>query len=1094
MCFGAANAPTLTVECTPPPRSVNSRRASEIVSETVDNVKRGKRRQNCESGLVGEPFLRHNGRLEESVLSDQYVISMTFDTPSKETESAAPDDPSYAPMGTTVHVAFLPERDAPRFFVWGNGALQNSFAGHGVPESAVLADESLATREIAGVAVPLLSALPYLAAMPVDLRQLSEESPSLAVWSLAAKLALDLVARERIVPRVVKHGRATQARSSVVLSLREDFERFAALAKAFPLAAHAVPVAKSNGKSIRRNSTSAVRVWTADALLRIFLDIVADTLARATQSPIAHEKKSGWPSRLLGALHGKASHFAAEGFQERSLLEELETWVQPLLGNDAGAPRACFRLELPAANDAAAAPKFYLRFLLQAADDANLLADAADIFAARKKVLADIHCTARIAEERLLQGLNIAARIFAPIGRSLHQARPEGVELSADLAWQFISNAAPALHEAGLSVIVPAELTPGGQRRLHMRMRIGADKKRVADMSATLSLRNALPFHWEARIGDERLTLRKLKELAALKAPLVLHRGRWVAINRDELAHAARLLAEGGGTITAAAALAAALSESAEQGATSLPIEVAAEGQIEQVLRQLREPNSEPIAVPPDFHGELRPYQERGLAWLAQMSRLGLGACLADDMGLGKTIQLLAFLLYRRVAQKDDMRPVLLVCPTSVIGNWQREVMKFAPSLNVIQHYGNERVREASAFAALPPATVALTSYGLLRRDAALLGSVDWAVVVLDEAQNIKNTDSRTARVARSLPADFRIALTGTPIENRLTELWSIFEFLNPGLLGPLARFQREVAIPIERFGRNDVADRLKRIVRPLLLRRVKTDPSIIQDLPSKQEMEVFCTLTREQASLYESAVDAAMATIEGADGIERRGQVLALITALKQICNHPAQYLHEAGPLPQRSGKLQRLSEMLEEIVANGDRALIFTQYREMGDRLVRELQRVLGVEILYLHGGTPRAQRDLMIKRFQESSGARVFILSVKAGGTGLNLTVATHVFHYDRWWNPAVEDQATDRAYRIGQRRHVQVHKFLCAGTIEEKVDALLKTKRDLASRIVGQGEQWITELDNVALRELFALSANAVIDGDTHNGDADAEVGE
>jgi SNF2 family DNA or RNA helicase len=343
------------------------------------------------------------------------------------------------------------------------------------------------------------------------------------------------------------------------------------------------------------------------------------------------------------------------------------------------------------------------------------------------------------------------------------------------------------------------------------------------------------------------------------------------------------------------------------------------------------------------------------------------------------------------------------------------------------------------------------------------------------------------------LQAEFRVALTGTPVENRLTELWSIAEFLNPGMLGSYEGFRREIAIPIERFAREDVAERLKHIVRPLILRRVKSDASIIQDLPPKQEMTVYCTLTREQASLYQAELDAAMENIENADGIARRGQVLALITALKQICNHPAQYLREAGPLGGRSGKMERLREMLEEALAAGDRVLVFTQYREMGARLVSELTRHFGSSIQYLHGGTPRATRDVMIRRFQEqANGPRIFVLSLKAGGTGLNLTAATHVFHYDRWWNPAVEDQATDRAYRIGQQRKVQVHKFLCAGTIEERVNQMLEAKRDLAARIVGQGEQWITELNNDQLRELFSLAPNAFIGSEENGSDeADAE---
>jgi SNF2 family DNA or RNA helicase len=460
-------------------------------------------------------------------------------------------------------------------------------------------------------------------------------------------------------------------------------------------------------------------------------------------------------------------------------------------------------------------------------------------------------------------------------------------------------------------------------------------------------------------------------------------------------------------------------------------------------------------------------------------------------MGLGKTVQMIALLLHR--ARAGAGAPALLVCPTSVIGNWERELTKFGPSIPFVRHYGSQRARDAQAIAALAPGTLVLTTYGLLRRDWRSLADVSWSVAMLDEAQNIKNASSRTAQAARALRAEFRVALTGTPVENRLAELWSIFEFLNPRFLGPQAEFRRSYAIPIERYGHTEIADQLKRLTQPFILRRLKSDPSIIQDLPSKQEMKIICSLTREQASLYQAALDEALAKIEDAEGIERRGQVLALLTALKQICNHPAQYLGEPGPLPGRSGKLQRIVEMLEEVLAADDRALVFTQYREMGDRLVDEFHRAFGIEVPFLHGGVPQGARDEMVRRFQDDPRSPpIFVLSVKAGGTGLNLTAANHVFHYDRWWNPAVEDQATDRAYRIGQHRSVQVHKLMCAGTVEDKVDQLLERKRQLAATIVGQGEQWITELDDNELRNLFSLAPDAVISEDIAETESETEA--
>ncbi|MFC1643004.1 DEAD/DEAH box helicase, partial [Myxococcota bacterium] len=598
--------------------------------------------------------------------------------------------------------------------------------------------------------------------------------------------------------------------------------------------------------------------------------------------------------------------------------------------------------------------------------------------------------------------------------------------------------------------------------------------------TAGLSLDELLVFQWEAALGHETLSARELKVLAKHKAPLVRHRGQWVAIDPRELAELNRRLTEKSGTITAREAIVAALSGEMRRGDTTVPVTVG--GAFAELLVQLREGAGRAVESPPGLVGTLRPYQSRGLAWLETMGTLGLGACLADDMGLGKTIQLLAFLLYHKDNARGDQRSALLVAPTSVLGNWEREAERFAPELRIVRHYGTDRARSAEDIPR-QTGTLVITSYGLLRRDVELLSSVPWSTVVLDEAQNIKNAASATARAARALPATHRFALTGTPVENRLAELWSIFEFANPGLLGPLEAFRREFAVPIERYGNDQAAARLRQIVSPFLLRRLKSDPTIIHDLPPKNEMKVICTLTREQATLYQAVVDEEMRRIESADGIERRGRVLALLMFLKQICNHPAQYLGDAGPLSHRSGKLDRAAEMLEEAVAEGDKALVFTQFREMGDRLVAHLEERLGVEVAFLHGGTPRKARDEMVGRFQEEpQGPRIFVLSVKAGGTGLNLTAANHVFHFDRWWNPAVEDQATDRAFRIGQRRAVQVHKLVCAGTVEEKVDRMLEQKRDLASRVVNAGEKWITELGNDELRDLFALSKDAAVDGD------------
>jgi SNF2-related domain/SNF2 Helicase protein len=526
-----------------------------------------------------------------------------------------------------------------------------------------------------------------------------------------------------------------------------------------------------------------------------------------------------------------------------------------------------------------------LRFLVQSPDDPSLLVPAAEVWSATGSSLHKLGRAFRDPQESLLEALGRAARLFEPLRAALLVAKPEALALEPSVAWAFLGEGATLLSEAGFGVIVPSELTRAGQRRLRLRMRVGGKSTKVAGAvggNATLGLDELLAVDWEAVIGDHTLTPRELAELAKHKAAIVRFRGAWAAVNPGELAEVQQRIGAGSTQMTARQAVQLALAGEAKQGALS--VVVAASGAFEQVLERLRNGAASEVAPPEALRATLRPYQARGLAWLASLSALGLGACLADDMGLGKTIQLLAFLLRRQAMQPTDSRPALLVAPTSVLGNWQREAERFAPSLTVLQHYGSERATSEHDFET-GSGTLVLTSYGLLRRDAELLSKVDWSVAALDEAQNIKNAASATARAARSLSASHRFALTGTPVENRLAELWSILEFANPGLLGSLEGFRREFAVPIERYANEEAAQRLRRIVSPFILRRLKSDPSIIQDLPAKNEAKVVCTLTREQATLYKAVVDEEMRRIQESEGMERRGRVLALLTYTKQIC-----------------------------------------------------------------------------------------------------------------------------------------------------------------------------------------------------------------
>lgn len=626
----------------------------------------------------------------------------------------------------------------------------------------------------------------------------------------------------------------------------------------------------------------------------------------------------------------------------------------------------------------------------------------------------------------------------------------------------------------------------------------------AAATESPLSLESLTTVSWQLELDGHPISVDEIKELLNSKhrhtaSRVVEWHGERLVIDKLNLRMAAKM-AERQRVISRAEALRAVLSgERISLGYAGIYGQVYPQGVLQTVIERMRSIVSDggggggdTKLLLGDFRTTLRPYQERGVQWLTLMNELGLGACLADDMGLGKTVQVLAFLLNNANKNPGKTKPSLIVCPTTVIGNWEREIARFAPSIRVVRHYGADRARTAidltqmSAYNMRSSSTVVLTTYALLRKDIDVLRGVQWDTVVLDEAQNIKSSASAVTKAARILKARIRFALTGTPVENRLTDLWSILEFTTPGLLGPLATFKRTYSAAVEKYRDEAQAQRLRGLISPFVLRRLKTDSSIVPDLPPKQESEVVCTLTREQAALYRATVDSAMRDIGTADGMQRRGEVLSLITKLKQICNHPAHYLRDSSTLTGRSGKLTRLGEMLEEAVAEGDKALVFTQYKEMGEMIVSFLSDKFGSDaVQFLHGGTPARKRDEMVERFQNGGGdagasgssVPIFVLSLKAGGTGLNLTAANHVFHYDRWWNPAVEDQATDRAFRIGQSKPVNVYKMIAAGTLEESIGDIISGKRELAGRVVpesgGGVERWVTELEDEELRRVVGL---------------------
>ncbi|SDS08114.1 Superfamily II DNA or RNA helicase, SNF2 family [Paenibacillaceae bacterium GAS479] len=678
--------------------------------------------------------------------------------------------------------------------------------------------------------------------------------------------------------------------------------------------------------------------------------------------------------------------------------------------------------------------------------------------------------------------------------RKWSQALPEWIEpegetvkrkLDDEEAWLFLEQASLKLLDAGATVLLPGWWENVRKRRVRLKAKLKSAAGSADQPMFGLS--QIVQFDWKLALGGADLSEEEFMKLAAQNKRLMKIDGEWIHLHPEDITRIRGWIKKNGGRkglsfrdiMQMHLQGGIALSEDEEIGEELLKVEVELNSHLQQLMNQLQDTTELPLVeVPSSFRGELRPYQHQGVSWLTFLRRFGLGATLADDMGLGKTIQFTAYLLHiKETGGEGD--PSLLICPTSVIGNWEKELQRFAPGLDVRLHYGPRRVRGRDAFVEFAKgADLVITSYALASLDEEELGAFQWESLCLDEAQNIKNVYTKQSSAIRNLRSGHRIALTGTPMENRLSELWSIYDFTNPGYLGSLPEFRRAVILPIEKERNLEMIGSLQRRIKPFMLRRLKKDPAIQLSLPEKNEGQVYVTLTAEQGALYEGIVSDLLEKLDTLAPMQRRGLILASITRLKQVCDHPALLLGEEQDsglwTPDRSAKLMRLLEMCEEIAAEGERALIFTQFVDMGLALQRILKERLGLPVPYLHGGVPKAKRDDMIAAFQDPEQPHgAFVLSLKAGGIGLNLTEANHVFHFDRWWNPAVENQATDRAFRIGQTRQVQVHKFVALGTLEERIHEMIERKQSLNDQVVSQSEQWITELSTDELREIFTL---------------------
>jgi len=881
-------------------------------------------------------------------------------------------------------------------------------------------------------------------------------------WSRISKFILELLSKQRFVPGiVVSENNKTEifAQWQYLLDKPEDRTRMTMLIRSMP------PICMAflqNNKIIN----------SKEVFLSNFLNSTIDGYIRnwISVSEIKSKKFSLSKIWLESLVTGEPIKINIS--ELKTLSEDISSWISQIQDKEKSAFRTCFRLEAPIVEGDSGSNFWTLRYFLQASDDLSLLIPAKKVWKESKDTLQFLNRKFGYPQEKLLADLGKASRLYPPIEDSLLSAKPVKAKITIQNAYIFLKEGGSLLQESGFGVLVPPWWKKN-RTKTSIGVKLNLKPKRIPKTGKGIfNFNSILEYDWQIALGDEPISKEEFEELASLKEPLVRIRGQWVELKKDNVEKALKFFnSKESGEIILSDALKLTIGpEDLEQ---EIPINgFYASGWLSELFEQLlTKTKIKGLQQPNGFIGELRPYQIKGYSWLSFLRQYGLGACLADDMGLGKTIQLLALLLKEK--KEGVEKPNLLICPTSIIGNWKRESERFVPSLNVLIHHGSNRKNKEEFLSDALEYDLIITTYGLAYRDEETLTQIEWNGVMLDEAQNIKNYFTKQSQAIRKLQSNYRVALTGTPVENRLSDLWSIMDFLNPGYLGSATKFRKKFALPIERYNDKEASIQLKNIIKPFILRRLKSDATIIKDLPEKIEIKIYCNLTKEQATLYKAIVKNMLRKIEEESGIKRKGLILSALTRLKQICNHPAHFLDDNSALQGRSGKLNRITEMLEEVLAEGHSALIFTQFTKMGGKLKEYLQNVFGQEILFLHGGVPQKVRDRMIIRFSDKNGPKLFILSLKAGGLGLNLTRASHVFHFDRWWNPAVENQATDRVFRIGQTKNVMVYKFICEGTLEEKIDEMIESKKELAENIIASGEGWLTEMTTEQLKEIFTL---------------------
>jgi len=930
-------------------------------------------------------------------------------------------------------------------------------------------------------------------------------SNSIKTWAYITKLIFELINRGNFVPILEKKSdEIYKGRWHLLLKTQGDNERYKAILRNSSWSAFNLPInfISMDGKKIHKTDG----LWHPSYLFSRFMDSIGDTIIRSTlkktnfqtfkdffSAEILKEKRKevslSWDYKFLKALITKDDKFVIHKFHETIISTVVNNWVQMIQGSIYNRGFS-FTLELkyPKENE----DEWPLVFSLTLQE--NKTYSLKECLKGDKKGEILKYCDNELQFfEMILRSLGNAALIFPPIERALESEIPSMINLNPTEVMDFLKYPKDLLIQSGYNIILPEVFTYGGQQRLTPRLIIHSKKQKKkerisTDIPTLFDITSMFNYKWEVSLQNSELTEKELNEIIESEQPLIKWRGKWIMVNQQDVEDLRKISEKHTmtGTISYMESLKSGLTGKIQLQENGNQYEVVVEGDLEDIIERLKSIDKfEKIECPPSFNGILRLYQETALTWMGNMTNFNFGLCLADDMGLGKTIQVLAFLLHLKEKHMNNQGSILIICPTSVLFNWTREIDKFAPDLEVILHHGRDRIKDVSKISEyLKPHQIILTSFGTIRNDIAFLETIPFKGIIVDEIQNIKNYTSKQTQAIYKLQGQFKIGLSGTPIENRLMELWTLFEFLNPGLLGERAEFQTNFILPITRFQDQDAIDKLKKIISPFILRRVKTDKTIISDLPEKNEMKIYIELSKIQVKLYKELVDEALKDVESK--LNNKINVLNLLIKLKQLCNHPYHYLKKTAPtfgngvklndFVLQSQKLERLIEMTDEVISNGEKVLIFTQFTKMAEIIKKVLEAKYNFKILYFHGGVPEKKRSELVDEFQSEDleSSPIMILSLKAGGTGLNLTRGTTVVHFDSPWNPAVQDQATDRAYRIGQDQTVNVYRFIAIGTIEEKIEQLLEEKRELSRKIIdGHDDSWISKLNQDDLLNLLSF---------------------